>query len=263
MTAEFRGFCRQNGEMKEFLKKSFETLMPDNMHLFARYIWAKHIGTLDEEMLFVSKLLTRRRRFLDVGTHYGLYSYHFSKSFEKVDSFEPLSDLTYRLRALKRKEITVHNIALSDREGNLQFNIPIENGRKVVSRASLEKKEGDFEVRNVDVKKLDHFGFDDVDLIKIDVEGHEASVLLGAADTLKKSAPILIVEIEQRHIGKDKDIQDVFKLVDDLGYDGFFLKDHALEPISSFSYDVHQKPFLNDVASKNYINNFIFVPKTK
>ena len=50
-----------------------------------------------------------------------------------------------------------------------------------------------------EIRTLDSFGFASVGLIKIDAEGHEEAVLKGAADTLSRWRPSLIVEIEERH----------------------------------------------------------------
>ena len=125
--------------------------------------------------------------------------------------------------------------------------------------ASLEKRDSECELRSVKVSTVDSYEFDDVDLIKIDVEGHEKSVIEGALKTIKKTQPILLVEIEQRHI--EKEIEDIFQLILNLNYNGFFLLDNSLTPLEEFSYEKNQKPFLDNVIVKEYINNFIFVPK--
>ena len=44
------------------------------------------------------------------------------------------------------------------------------------------------------MKKLDDFEYDNLDFVKIDVEGYENKVILGAENTLKKHKPIIIVE---------------------------------------------------------------------
>lgn len=70
--------------------------------------------------------------------------------------------------------------------------------------------------------------------------------------------PILIVEIEQRHIKKP--IEEVFQSILKLNYNGFFLQNGNLTSLNFFNYDSHQKFYLNNVTCKKYINNFIFLP---
>jgi hypothetical protein len=46
----------------------------------------------------------------------------------------------------------------------------------------------------VETCTLDSFGFTEVDLLKIDVEGHEMAVLAGARETISRCLPWLIIE---------------------------------------------------------------------
>jgi hypothetical protein len=164
------------------------------------------------------------------------------------------------MKALQSESLKVHNVALSNKKGKFKFFIPSLNGELSPTLASLEKRDGNCEERIVDVNTVDSYGFDDVDLIKIDVEGHEQFIILGAVETIKKTKPILMVEIEQRHINND--INEVFKTILRLNYSGFFLKNGTLMPLDSFSYELNQMPFLRNVMAKDYVNNFIFTPNT-
>jgi hypothetical protein len=47
----------------------------------------------------------------------------------------------------------------------------------------------------VEARTIDSFGFPEVSLMKIDVEGHEAEVLVGAANTIGAFHPVIIIEI--------------------------------------------------------------------
>ena len=210
-------------------------------------------------MYLVNSLVKKRNRFLDIGSNVGIYTYFFSNKFSHIDSFEPLTEITARIKELNRENIEIHNIALSNCESNLTFYIPIIVGKSATSRASLETQEAPFEERRVEVRTLDSFDFTDVDLIKIDVEGHEYSVLEGSLLTLQRCKPILLLEIEQRHISRP--IEEVFGLVLRQGYDGFFLFERSLVSLSQFSYETHQLPFLDLTSSDSYINNFIFIPR--
>ena len=50
------------------------------------------------------------------------------------------------------------------------------------------------DLNKVELKKLDDYELTDVDFIKIDVEGYENQVVLGAKETLLRNKPIIIVE---------------------------------------------------------------------
>ena len=209
-------------------------------------------------MTYVSNLLKEKRRFLDIGANIGIYSFHFKNSFKSIDAFEPLKEISYRLEYFQNQSLKVHNCALSNKRGEFHIYIPYLSGKAIASLASLEKRDGDCEVRTVKVDKIDNYYFDDVDLIKIDVEGHEEYVIEGARNVIKTNMPILIVEIEQRHLKKQ--IEEVFQSILKLNYSGFFLQNENLTPLNKFNYDLHQKLYLNNVTSKQYINNFIFLP---
>ena len=240
------------------IKKYIEKLLPLRYQLALRYFYSQKTNKLDDEIAYVEKLLTKKRRFLDIGANVGIYSFHFKKIFKNVDAFEPLKEISYRLEYFQNESLKVHNCALSNKTGEFKIYIPYLSGKAIASLASLEKRFGDYELRNVQVDKIDNYDFDDVDLIKIDVEGHEEYVIEGARNVIQSNKPILIVEIEQRHLKKQ--IEEVFQSILKLNYKGFFLENGNLTSLNQFNYDLHQKLYLNKVTSKKYINNFIFVP---
>ena len=244
--------------MIELLKKIIEKIIPKKYQLSIRYFYMKMTNKLDEEMFYVSRLLKSKRRFLDIGANVGIYSYYFKNTFQNIDAFEPLEEITYRLKSIQYKSLKVHNVALSNKIDELQFYIPIIDGKIVPPLASLEKRDGDCEVRTVKVNTVDDYDFNDVDLIKIDVEGHAQCVFEGAHKVIKNNMPILIIEIEQRHIKNQ--INDVFRSILNFNYSGFFLQKGKLTSLNEFNYEFNQKPYLKNVIAKEYINNFIFIP---
>lgn len=245
--------------MKKQIKAVSARLLPNSSH-FRLYFWYHWLsGGLDEEMLKIGRLLRSRRRFLDIGANSGYYSYYFQDTFANVDSFEPLAEVTRELEAVKNPRVDIHNVALSDRCGTQNFFIPLdEDGAIVAGLASLEPRQGKCIMRDVPVKRLDDYGFTDVDLIKIDVEGHELKVLLGAERTIRQTKPHLIVEIEQRHLHLP--IAEVFNHIQRLGYRGKFLLRGGWVDLVKFSLEEHQHPYLDRVWDPRYINNFVFVP---
>lgn len=242
------------------IKTKIKNLIPAKWYLMFYFNWLKKTNRLDKEMLFIRKLLRSERKFIDIGANIGIYSYYFSKYFNKIEAFEPLPSVTEPLRLSLRSNVAIHNIALSNDFGKLQLYVPLHNNIEVPGLASLEVRKKPFHMYTVDVMKLDDFGFSDVDLIKIDVEGHEYQVIEGAYHTIKKYRPVIIVEVEQRHLKID--MSTVFNLLLSYGYSGFFLKNKRLIEITKFSYEAHQKPFLNNRKKNFYINNFIFIHNT-
>ena len=242
------------------LKQLIEIIVPRKYHLQIRFLWQKLSNKIDPEMFLIEKIIIKKRRFVDIGANVGIYTYYFSDKFSAINAFEPLEDITYRIKSLNKSNISVHNKALSNKKGKLKFYIPIINGLTVPPLASLEKKKEPFKKKIVDVVTLDEFNFKNVDLIKIDVEGHEYFVLEGAIKTIKKYKPIIICEIEKRH--SSTSLNKIIKLLKKLNYEGVFLNENKINLINTFNYNIHQKPFLNDVENKQYVNNFIFYHKS-
>ena len=86
------------------------------------------------------------------------------------------------------------------------------------------------------------------------------AVLRGAAATLARETPNLIIEIEERHnagaLGR------IGAMLASLGYAGHFIDGHGVRPLADFNAALDQDPRFVTVGGKTgrYINNFIFVP---
>jgi FkbM family methyltransferase len=215
----------------------------------------------EEEILMLPKLITRGGVAIDVGANIGLYSFALSKICDTVEAFEPNPKNQNIIRAYNAPNINVHGIALSSKGGVGELNIPIVNDVEIDGHASLNSKFLDQVTIQVDLKKLDDYNFGGVNYIKIDVEGHELEVIKGAVHTIKTNRPVLMVEIEQRHISTP--MGDVFGEIIKFGYKGYFINQNKFHELSDFSYEKYQRPLLkeghNDEKRK-YVNNFIFIP---
>jgi hypothetical protein len=94
--------------------------------------------------------------------------------------------------------------------------------------------------------------------MKIDIEGHELAALRGAAATIQDGLPNLLIEADERH-RKDAVIS-VIAFLSKYDYSGLFHVHGDLHPIGEFDTLTHQNSSIGD---KPYINNFIFVHKSK
>ena len=158
--------------------------------------------------------------------------------------------------------VRINSVALSSRSGYADLHIPIDmSGTEHDSSASIENTYAHARDQTVPLNTLDSYQFEGVSLIKIDVEGHEYSVIEGAESTISSSKPALLVEIEQRHIGRP--INEVFEKILSMGYHGFFIGLHGLTSIDNFSISVHQSMEKFSANKGDYINNFLFLHKDR
>lgn len=244
--------------MKNYLKKIIP--LPILIYLLA---W-KNYWVGESEFRFLKTLIDPTKAAIDVGAHRGLYTYFLSRLVPKVYAYEPNPELIKFLQATVRSNVEIRNIALSDRDGEADLVIPIVNGKQDDGLASLNKKFQSARVQKVKVllSRLDSQNHEKIGFIKIDVEGHEEKVLIGSRDILTTQKPVLLVEIEQRHIGS-RSVTDIFKILKNLGYTGYFLRNGSLVPLSEFCVTRDQLDQLSEdwqhVVGKNYVNNFIFI----
>lgn len=253
-------------KISNFLTNRILSISPLYIHPIIYYFSKKIMGELEKEMLPLSDFLQKTNIAIDIGANKGIYSYFMSQFCETVETFEPQPWCTESLKAYSEKfnrNINIHTCGLSNTEGELTLNIPIIEGRLkttlATGLASFKAQQGKYKTINVPVYCLDKFNFKNVGFIKIDVEGHENKVIEGAKETITREKPIILVEIEQRHL-ENISMDTIFKQIYDFGYRGkFFQKNNWIE-LEKFSYEKHQKPYLLNINSPSYINNFLFLP---
>lgn len=245
----------------EIFKRQILRMTPRRLELPGRYYFHRLAGRMEYELLHLRDLIPRRGRAIDIGANLGMYTYGLSGLSTVVEAFEPQSSCADVIRAFGSHRINVHVVALGSRTGELTLSIPVRDGKLERALATLRTTDDKMARLVVPIKKLDDYGFTDVTMIKIDVEGFESEVIDGAQGTIKRERPLLLVEIEQRHLGT-RSIDSVFSQILSFGYDGFFFRKGRLTRIEEFSVERNQNVNNTDVHSCEYINNFVFRPKS-
>lgn len=214
----------------------------------------------------------------DVGANVGNYALAAARGIGKgaVIALEPNPPVYEELvNSVRGTRVVPLNMACSDGNGWATLNVPVsDSGDLLAPIASIEPRQSSStssisEVR-VRTIKLDDLvsGCQRVSVIKIDVEGHELSVLRGAEETLNRDRPVLLVEIEQRHLD-GVGVADVVQWVIDHGYEASAVSGSGLKTWADF--DVHEdqirwlKPDGNStvvVDYRRYLNNFLFSPSS-
>jgi FkbM family methyltransferase len=140
---------------------------------------------------------------LDIGSNVGQWTRPLAKKFESVVCFEPNPNF----RECFKKNIPEQNVLLweyglsdSEHKASQQYNSTV-----------LSKENGD-----IDCRTLDSFGLNNVDFIKIDVDGFELPLLLGAKETLTRNNPV--VNIEMKRNKRIAIVEKCDALLRDFGY---------------------------------------------
>ena len=249
------------------------------------------VSGLLPDKLFVAAIARAHRRFepelgrivaaypgggsvLDVGAWYGPWTYWLSRTRGRVLAFEPNPDVASVLERCVRTNVTVRRAAASDQAGSAMLTLP-DGGRGTEGRASLEGLDDGIRTVSVETLRLDDLDLDamdlgDVNMMKVDVEGHERAALVGAMELIARLHPLLVVEIEERHGG----IAPTVDLLAGLGYCGRVLVDGGWLPLSEFDLAAHQEQHLTEtqggsylqIAARRgsrYVNNVVFThPET-
>lgn len=143
---------------------------------------------------------------VDIGANFGLYSLQMSRHYSKIIAFEPNPEASAPLTAARLRNLTLLHEGVSNQHGEAALFIPVSsNGVKLAGWASLDERNCPDAIRceqlTIPLRPLDAHQFTDVGLIKVDVEGHELEVLLGAEQTIRRWRPNLIIEVKDEHLG--------------------------------------------------------------
>ena len=146
----------------------------------------------------------RGRIFVDVGAYHGHYSLLLSKNFEQVISVEPVFTNANFLRAAityrKANNIKIIRMAVAAEEGTRQFGLmPQLSESKLLYQKSA--KGGLTSVQATTIDSLLQ-PYEEVDLVKLDVEGAEFDALTGASDSMNKIRSWLIELHDQEEKSK-------------------------------------------------------------
>lgn len=171
--------------------------------------------------------------FLDVGAHIGYFSLRASKEVGasgRVLSFEPNPETVAALRANVEANhlanITVLPIACTDQATELTLYAAghINTGASSLARRNADVDAGEapraFQVRGRPIDDVvREMNLSRVDAVKIDVEGAELQVLRGAAGTLRRFHPKVVLEVVPSQLASFQTTeQEVIAFLKQCGY---------------------------------------------
>ena len=190
---------------------------------------------------------------IDVGANNGSFTVDFAHlvgNNGKVHSFEPQRIIYYQLCANVflngLTNVYCHNVAVGDTNKFVKIETPnYFEKNEMVNFGGAEITENDGEL--VKCKMLDHYNFEEVVFIKIDVQGYEPFVIDGAIHTINKHRPYLFVEFEDHLLRKQDSSEEKLQ-----------------SKIESLDYIV--KPFQPRIPYQSYSGkclDYVCIPKEK
>ena len=160
---------------------------------------------------FLEWCRSRDKKFntvLDIGAWCGTWSAEFAPYCKKIYAIEP--DRTH-FECLLKNLSSFDNIELLDYAvGDIETRVSLTDDNFTQAKRI-------YSIGDILMKTVDSFKFEDVDLIKIDVEGFEMNVLQGAKDTLK-DCNFLMIELNNNSKKYNSSNAEIEKYLQDLGF---------------------------------------------
>jgi FkbM family methyltransferase len=250
---------------RTFWGDKMRVVFPDNRAVY-------HYGLLDGQEIAVNSFIVDKLKegdtFLDAGAHTGYYTLLASKIVGprgSVHAFEPtprtFGILKSNVEAAGRSNIRLNKEALLDknkdieivdfgiRYGGLNSALPLDRLPRgfidLSSREHIRLEKIKAEAITVD----DYCLRNNVEpnIIKVDIEGSEYSLLLGARETIKTHRPLLVVEIWQEE-GRRDNFERIVEL----------MKNYSYTP-RQFGKEFNLLPYSK--GDEILSSNFVFLPR--
>jgi FkbM family methyltransferase len=227
----------------EIIETQFGNFIIDEYDLIGNYIkqskvWEYHLYEI------YSQMINKESYCIDAGANLGFHSIQFGRLGKKVYSFEPQSYVYNQLctnilfNGLDNI-IEAHKLGLGDKEEKKQmWNIEHESwvgngthnwgGRGIIP--NIEDYNTDRAIKNenreediIKVITLDSLNIPKCNLIKVDVQGYEYKLFMGASKLINKFFPTIFLE---NSIGGEEDLKLSLKTKEyliELGYEFYRL----------------------------------------
>jgi FkbM family methyltransferase len=175
-----------------------------------------------EDRNTIKEFIRKGDTVIDVGGNMGFFVLILNEligNSGKIYSFEPSKRLTNRLASTVQinniKNVEIVNLALGEKEGttSLYYN-PKQSGLSSI----VSHEENGFFKEEIKITTLDSFSkaiSNRISFIKIDTEGYEPQVLIGAKELIKKDKPIIYIELGGDHQSSSI---EALKVLKELGY---------------------------------------------
>lgn len=189
-----------------------------------RSIYSKGIYE-QETTCFISSKIKPGMTILDIGADIGYYTILFAKhagSKGQVYAFEPIPRakqyLDKNILMNRFDNVKTFGFALFDKSGKVCLEEPLTKSKINPSKKKLSGNDIQVEMKIFDEWKLKE-KINNVDLVKLDVEGAELNILRGMKDTLQSQHPKILIEVHPQQLKSfGFSPSDIVKFFSELNY---------------------------------------------
>ncbi|MFD3619911.1 FkbM family methyltransferase [Streptomyces sp. NPDC058676] len=190
-------------------------------------LWNGKFGYEPGSLATWAALAAKSATIADVGAHVGYFSLiaALANPNAKVHAFEPVDQVHARLsvnvRSNNVQNVKLYQAGVSSSAGWADISVRF-SGNLLSTGSTLEHAADDAQLKRIQLMPLDEvFADTRLDLVKIDVEGHEMAVLQGARQVLKRDRPTVMLEAL-----RDAPLDTLLAEFDPLGYDSHWVTEH-------------------------------------
>ena len=157
------------------------------------------LGTISNDILstkLVTTICSSNKTFIDIGSHIGSIISEVQRCDDsiKIIGIEAIPEKVSKLKN-SFPAVDFYQCALGNKTGEVSFYVNEKESGYSSLLAPKNNSEDHIKKITVPLKKLDELqNFQNVDVIKIDVEGAELGVILGAKETISRNNPIIMFE---------------------------------------------------------------------
>ena len=172
--------------------------------------------------------LSENMNCVDIGSNIGYYvlleNMKIGKN-GKIWAIEPspenFSTLKENIELQNGENIKAFNFAIGDKNGEIEFVISKKSNWSKV-KSENESVDSENKVINVPLKTLDSFAKENnlerVNLLRMDVEGYENKIILGATQFLNQFKPTIMLEIHKMIMG-EKETRKILEKFKEINYE--------------------------------------------
>ena len=134
---------------------------------------------------YIISISDNSKGMIDVGGEIGTYTIALAEHFKTITTFEP---------NLENYIVLKNNLSLNNIKNVYLYNSAIGSDFGFCNMITKHNNIVDVGEGNIKISPLDSFNIENCQFLKIDVEGHELEVLLGAKQTINRNKPIIYLE---------------------------------------------------------------------